>query len=170
MYMSRRVHRLICNMIYPGHDVTWSDLDLRSNFDLNFLMSTCIYFDASRREQHDGVRIISLAVLVQKLLAKNPLCYLTFDDLSWHQYWPEQRIDRDSFEMIFEELSNAYSRFSLRRLGADLHGGRLDAPPLPGRPRKFRSTAPARGGLKKRFHLSELGQELIFGTDCMLFL
>ena len=29
-------HRLICNMTYLGQDVTSSDLDLRSNFDLDF--------------------------------------------------------------------------------------------------------------------------------------
>ena len=45
--------------------------------------------------------------------------------------------------MIFNELSNTLSRFSLRRPGAELDGGCLDAPP-PGRPRKFWSTGPAR--------------------------
>ena len=29
-------HRLICNMTYLSHDVTSSDLDLRSNLDLDF--------------------------------------------------------------------------------------------------------------------------------------
>ena len=33
--------------------------------------------------------------------------------------------------MIFVELSNAYFRFLLQRLGAELDGGRLDAPPPP---------------------------------------
>ena len=115
-------HRLICNMAYPGHDVTSSDLDLRSNFDLDFPRSTCIYLDASRREEHDGGRIISLAFLVQKLLAKNNLFHLTFDDLWWPQYWPERKLDWNSLEMIFDELSNASSRFSLRRLEAELDG------------------------------------------------
>ena len=31
--------------------------------------------------------------------------------------------------MNFEDLSKAYFRFVLRRLGAELDGGRLDAPP-----------------------------------------
>ena len=33
--------------------------------------------------------------------------------------------------MIFDELSFAFFRFALRRLGAELVGGRLDAPPRP---------------------------------------
>ena len=46
--------------------------------------------------------------------------------------------------MIFDEPSNAYFRFVLRRLGAELDGGRgrLDAPR--GRLRKPRSTGTAR--------------------------
>ena len=54
---------------------------------------------------------------------------LTFDDLWWPQYWPERKTDQSSFEMNFEDLSKAYFRFVLRRLGAELDGGRLDAPP-----------------------------------------
>ena len=106
-------HRLICNMTYLGHDVTSSDL--RSKFNLDFPRSSCIYFDASRRAEHDGIRIISLALLVQKLLAKKHLCHLTYD-LWWPQYWPERNIDWNSFEIIFVELPNAFSCFSLRRL------------------------------------------------------
>ena len=30
-------HQLICNMTYLGHHMTSRDLDLRSNFDINFL-------------------------------------------------------------------------------------------------------------------------------------
>ena len=56
------------------HDVTSRDLDLRSNFDLDFSRSTCIYFDKSRQDERDSVGIILLAFLVQKLFAKNHLC------------------------------------------------------------------------------------------------
>ena len=136
------MHRLICNMACLGHDVTSSDFDLRSDFDLDLPRSTCTYFDRSRIEEHDGVRIISLAFLDQKLLAKNHLCHLTFDGLWWPQYWPERIIDWNSFEIIFDEHSNASSRFSLRRLVAELDWGRLDAPP--GRSRMFRSNGQAR--------------------------
>ena len=36
-------HRLVCNMTYLGHDVTSSDLDLRSNFDLDFFQGQNAY-------------------------------------------------------------------------------------------------------------------------------
>ena len=54
------------------HDLSGSlrDLNLRSNFDINFFRSICICFDASQQEEHDGVQIISLALLIQKLLKK----------------------------------------------------------------------------------------------------
>ena len=39
--------------------------------------------------------------------------------------------DRSSFGIIFDELSFAFFRVALRRLGAELVGGRLDVPPLP---------------------------------------
>ena len=64
-----------------GHDVTYSDLELRSKLGLDFPRSTFIYFDAHRQEEHGGVRIITLASLVQKLLAKSQFCPLTLDDL-----------------------------------------------------------------------------------------
>ena len=57
---------------------------------------------------------------------------LTFDDLWWPQYWPERKTYWDSFEMIFDELSNAHFRFVLRRLGAELDGGEgVSRPPAP---------------------------------------
>ena len=52
-------HRLICSMTYLTHQVDLGDLDLRSNFDIDFLRPTWVYFAASRREEDDGVRIIS---------------------------------------------------------------------------------------------------------------
>ena len=70
-------HRLTCSMAYLGHDVTSSNLDLSSNFDLDSPRSTFIYFDASRQEKRDGVQIISLASFVQKLAAKKT--FLSFD-------------------------------------------------------------------------------------------
>ena len=54
------------------------------------------------------------------------------------------KTDRSSFEMIFDELSNAYFRFVLRLLGAELDGASRRPPPLRGRPRTFRSTGPVR--------------------------
>ena len=49
-------------------DLTWPWLEVK--FDINFFRSTCMYSDASRRQEHDGVRIWFLAFLVQTLFAK----------------------------------------------------------------------------------------------------
>ena len=59
------------------HDISGSrhdssDLDLRSKFDFDFPRCICIYFDASRREEHDEVLIVSLDFLVEMLLEKKP--------------------------------------------------------------------------------------------------
>ena len=44
-----------------------SDLDLRSNFDLDLSRSSDTCFDASRRGKYDGGIFISLSFIVQKL-------------------------------------------------------------------------------------------------------
>ena len=132
--MFRSPRRIDWYATWPIWVTTWPQVTLIwSNFDLDFPRSAYIYFDASRREEHDGIRIISLAFLAQKLLAKKHFCPLTIDDdLWWPQYRPERKMDWNGFEMI-DELSNAFSRFSLPRLGAELDRGegRLDASPLP---------------------------------------
>ena len=66
-----KAHRLICNMTYFDLFGSPRDLDLRSNFPLDLSRSPCICFDASRREKHDGVKIIPLSFFVQKVFAKN---------------------------------------------------------------------------------------------------
>ena len=53
-----------------------------------------------------------------------------------------QKNDRNDFEMIFRELSNAAFRFSLRRPGAEIMGGgRSNAPPPPAGGGKSRGPA-----------------------------
>ena len=47
------------------------DPDVWSNANICLFKSTRVYFDASRREKHDGVQIISPSYLVQKLFAQN---------------------------------------------------------------------------------------------------
>ena len=64
---------LICNMTYFDHQVTSHNLDPRSIFGLEFLRSSCIYFDASQRDEHDCVRIMPLAFLGQKQFARKPV-------------------------------------------------------------------------------------------------
>ena len=51
------------------HDLlrTLRDLDLRSNFDLDFSRSNHISFEASVRGKHDDAIVDSLSLLVQKL-------------------------------------------------------------------------------------------------------
>ena len=137
--------RLICSMTYFGHQVTLRSRDLRSNIDLDLSRSSCIWFDASWRDKHDGAWIIALALLVKKLLPKNRIPDLTFHDLWWPQYWPERKIHRSSFVMIFDELSNAVFRFSLRPLGAEIEGGCSTTPPPAGR---GKSRGPAGRGLR----------------------
>ena len=80
--------------------------------------------------------------LSSKVISEKTICVIwplmTSGDLNVDL---SEKLTKNSFEMIFNELSKAFSRFSLRRLGTELYGGRLDPP---GRPRKFRSTGPAR--------------------------
>ena len=66
-----KTNGMICNMTYLVQHVTSLDLDLRSNFEIDVFRSTCRYFDAFRREEHDAAKILALAFLVQKLFAKN---------------------------------------------------------------------------------------------------
>ena len=54
------------------HDLFRSghDLDLRSNFPHNFLMSHYTSFDASRQEEHDAGKMNVVPLLSQKLLPR----------------------------------------------------------------------------------------------------
>ena len=54
------------------------------------------------------------------------------------EFWPLEtsiltwaKNDRNDFEMIFRELSNGAFIWSLRRPGAEIMGGRWNAPPPP---------------------------------------
>ena len=65
-----------------GSTVTSRELDLRSNSGIDLLMPICTDFDASRREERDAAKIMSLAYLVQKLFEKktflqNSIFYLS---------------------------------------------------------------------------------------------
>ena len=57
-------------MTYLARYVTSRDLNLRSTLEIDLLMSICSYFDASLRQEHYADKIMSLALLVQKLFAK----------------------------------------------------------------------------------------------------
>ena len=60
------------------------------------------------------------------------------------QFWPEPKNDRNDFEMIFRELSNAAFRFSRRRPGAEIMGGAFKRPPPPSRRWKIQRPSRAR--------------------------
>ena len=60
-------------MTYLAQPVTSRDLDLWSNSGIDLLRSTCTYFDAFRREEHDAAKIISPAFVVQKVIRKKTL-------------------------------------------------------------------------------------------------
>ena len=134
---------LICNMTHFGHHVTLAWLDLRSNFDLDLSKSFYIWFDAPQLDKHDGIKIVALPLKLKILLSKNRFGkFWNFDP--WRpQFWPEPKNDRNDFEMIFRELSNAAFRFSLRRPGAEIMGG-VQTPPPPSRRWKIQRPSRAR--------------------------
>ena len=60
---------------------------------------------------------------IKVLLSKNRFGKFWNFDPWWPKFWPESKNDRNDFEMIFRELSNAAFRFSLRRPEAEIMGG-----------------------------------------------
>ena len=139
-----QANRVICNMTPFGHHVTLVWLDLRSNFDLDLSKSFYIWFDAPQRDKHNGITFVALSLKLKILLSKTRFGkFWNFDP--WRpQFWPEPKNDRNDFEMIFRELSNAVFRFSLRRPGAEIMGGRSNAPPPPSRRWKIQRPSRAR--------------------------
>ena len=72
---------------YASNDMQYDlqytrDLDLRQNSDIDLLRSICTYFNASRREEHDAAKNMSLAFLVRKLFAKPVFAKKRYFDLS----------------------------------------------------------------------------------------
>ena len=58
--------RLICNITFSDH----VDLDLRSDFPNELLMSNYSSFGASRQEKREAVKMNVVALLSQKLIEK----------------------------------------------------------------------------------------------------
>ena len=54
-----KTHRLIYNTTHLIRHVTSRDIDMSSNFEIGLFRSTCTYFDAFRREEHDAAKIMS---------------------------------------------------------------------------------------------------------------
>ena len=106
-------------MTQEGQHLDLSDLDLRSNFEIDLSRSPCICFDASRRQKHDGVKIISLPLLVKKIYAKTVFAKKR---LFWHLMTPGaktidsssnlrcklQKERSKSYRVLFRFLSSCY--------------------------------------------------------------
>ena len=106
-------------------------LDLKSNFDLDLSRSNYTWFDAPWRDKHDSIKIVALPLKLKILWSKNRFGKFWNFDPWWPQFWPEPKNDRDDFEMIFRELSNAVFRFVLRCAGDEIDGGVFKHPPPP---------------------------------------
>ena len=132
------------NLTYLGHRVTLPWLDLRSNFDLDLSRSNYTWFDAPWRDKHDGIKIVALPLKLKILSSKNHFGKFWNFDPWWPQFWPEPKNDRNDFEMIFRELSNAVFRFVLRCAGAEIDGGVQTPPPPPSRSWKIQRPSRAR--------------------------
>ena len=133
------------NLTYLGHRVTLPWLDLRSNFDLDLSRSNYTWFDAPWRDKHDGIKIVALSLKLKILSSKNRFGKFWNFDPWWPHFWPEPKNDRNDFEMIFRELSNAVFRFVLRCAGAEIDGGVFKHPPPPAG--RGKSRGPAGRGL-----------------------
>ena len=86
---------------------------------------------------------------------------LTFGDLWWPDLWPDLKNDWSSFVMIFDALSNAVYRVSLRGPGAgsrDRRGG-FQHPPPPAGGGKSRGLA---GRGLRSTHLRRFHRSIIF--------
>ena len=136
---------MMYNLTYLGHRVTLPWLDLRSNFDLDLSRSNYTWFDAPWRDKHDGIKIVALPLKLKILSSKNRFGKFWIFDPWWRQFWPEPKNDRNDFEMIFRELSNAVFRFVLRCAGAEIDGGVFKHPPPPAG--RGKSRGPAGRGL-----------------------
>ena len=62
-----KAHRLIGNMTYLGHTVTLTWRDMRSNFKIDLSRIINKWIDSAWREEHDGVKIIPLFLVLEKL-------------------------------------------------------------------------------------------------------
>ena len=81
-----KTHRLICNMTYLGRlsgQVIWPYL--RLNFQIDLPGSKCICFDASWREEYDGVSRFFSIFLSSKFIRKKylPKSNIFLFDLTW---------------------------------------------------------------------------------------
>ena len=58
-------------MTYLGHTVTLTWRDPRSKIKIDLSRITNIWVDPAWQEEHDGFKIIPLALVIEKLVMKN---------------------------------------------------------------------------------------------------
>ena len=91
-----KTHHLIYNMAYFSHFVTLTSGDLGWNLQIDLSRSKLISVDPAWRVEHNGVKIISLFYVVQKLLIKlfpPKNVILTFDGLWCAHYWSNRQAE-----------------------------------------------------------------------------
>ena len=135
-----QANRLICNMTHFGHHLTWPEVKLWP-----WPCKVILYMvrrSSTRQTRWHQNRCSTFKIkdfIVENRFGK----FFNLDP--WRpQFWPETKNDRNDFEMIFRELSNSALRFSLRRPGAEILGGRSTPPPPAG---GGKSRGPAGRGL-----------------------
>ena len=86
------------------------------------------------QELSNALLCSTVALLVPVLCASLPknveIVQIWLVDLWWPDLWPDLKNDQDSFVMIFDGLSNAAYRMSLRGPGAELEGALKSPPPI----------------------------------------
>ena len=104
--------------------------------------------DRPRYEKCPDRARVKIKPLKLKILSSKNRFGKFWDFDPWRpQFWPEPKNDRNDFEMIFRELSNAAFRFSLRRPGTEIMGGAFKRPPPS---RRWKIQRPSRAQVNPR--------------------
>ena len=145
---------IICNMTHFGHQVTLAWLDLRSNFDLDLSKSFYIWFDAPKRDKHDGVKFVALPLKLKMWSSKNRFGKFWNFDPWGPQFWHEQKKWPNWFRNAFSRsFERCLSFFSTATRSRDHGGGAFKRPPPPSR--RWKIQRPSRARVKS-FHFRYL--------------
>ena len=140
--------RMMYNLTYLGHRVTlptWPEVKFWP-----WPYNDQIIHGSTRLDETNTMVSKSLlySLKLKMLSSKNRFGKFWNFDPWWPQFWPEPKNDRNDFEMIFRELSNAVFRFVLRCAGAEIDGGGVQTPPPPSRWWKIQRPSRARVNLR----------------------
>ena len=139
------------HVIWPISVITWPWPDLTWGQTLTLTFQSHFIYGSTRLNERNTMVSNSLLCLskLKILLSKNRFGKFSNFDPWWPQFWHESKNDRNDFEMLFRELSNAAFRFSLRRPGSEIMGGGAFKRPPPSRWWKIQR--PSRARVKKQF-------------------